>query len=182
MIAILKWGRKILSFVLSIGLFGMLVAFFFMEINGHINGYQLKSVQSGSMAPEFETGSIIVVQQIDDPSVLQKGDIISFENKKEQLITHRIHHVVQEGMLFQTKGDHNQAPDHGVVEAQQIVAQYTGLTLPYLGYISTYLQSKLNIPLFLILCGGLFVLYSLTMFWQIYRHLDKKPSEQQTTL
>ena len=155
----------------------MLAAFFLMEVNGHINGYQLKSVLSGSMEPVIQTGSIIVVQQIDDPHTLKKGDVISFHNKKEQLITHRIDAVVQDGFVFKTKGDHNNAADRELVEAQQIVAEYTGITLPYIGYAAFYIQSKLNIPIFLMLSGTLLLLYSLMMFWQIYRHLDIKSNE-----
>lgn len=152
-----------------------------MEINGNIKGYQLKSVQSGSMEPAIQTGSMIVVKQIDDPLTLEKGDVISFHNQKEQLITHRIEEVIQEGVLFKTKGDHNKAADRDLVEARQIAAQYTGTTIPYIGYIAFYIQSKLNIPLFLILSGTLLLLYSLTMFWQIYRHLDAKSIERKKT-
>ncbi|HLR10158.1 MAG TPA: signal peptidase I [Sporosarcina sp.] len=176
-----KWIQKGISLALYLTLFIMLAAFFLMEINGHINGYQLKSVQSGSMEPTIQTGSIIVVRQMEDVGDLQKGDIISFQNKKEQLITHRIDEVVQDGILFKTKGDNNHSADHEIVEAQQIVAQYAGITVPYIGYIAFYIQSKLNIPLFLILSGSLLLLYSFMMFWQIYRHLDQKTTEQKKT-
>ena len=48
-------------------------------------GYQFKSVLSGSMEPTFLTGSIIAIEPNKDGSKYQKGDVITFKEKKLSL-------------------------------------------------------------------------------------------------
>lgn len=72
-------------------------------------GYTLKSVLSGSMEPEFNTGSLILVKEIADVKELQKGDVITFMQDANTAVTHRIVDITKQGdhLLFKTKGDNN---------------------------------------------------------------------------
>lgn len=139
-------------------------------------GYQLKAVLSGSMEPTFQTGSIIAVKKFNSETHLDKGDIITFIDESEKLITHRIHRVLESGdeTLYETKGDNNDAPDRQLVQSENIVAEYTGFTIPYVGYIIDNIQSRIGQSLLLILPGAFLFGYGVLTIWQIFRELDNK--------
>ncbi|WP_419179306.1 signal peptidase I SipW [Gottfriedia acidiceleris] len=124
-----------------------------------ILGYQIKVVLSGSMEPTFQTGSIISIKLRNNHSTYQKGDVITFHKEKE-LITHRIIdiHKVSGKVLYKTKGDHNNAPDLWEVSKEDIVGQYTGFTIPYIGYAMDFTKSKEAGALLLIVPGILLLI------------------------
>lgn len=139
-------------------------------------GYELKIVLSGSMEPEFKTGSVIAVKSDVNTSELQAGDVITYLKDEYTLVTHRIMDVIETGAgtLFQTKGDHNAAPDVELVLDQNVVAQYTGFTIPYVGYVMNFASTKVGILLLLVLPGVLLLGYSIITITQALRYLDKK--------
>jgi len=47
-------------------------------------------------------------------------------------------------MQYITKGDHNIAPDVYPVPSHNIVAIYTGVTIPYIGYIAHFANSRVG--------------------------------------
>lgn len=53
-------------------------------------GYQIKTVLSGSMEPGIQTGSIVAIKPGGDMTRFQKGDVITFLNPDNILITHRV--------------------------------------------------------------------------------------------
>ena len=117
-------------------------------------GYQIKSVLSGSMEPTFLTGSVIAIETNNDQTNYQTGDIITF-HIDGKIVTHRITDVLnQNGVTsYETKGDNNNGKDLWTIQAQDIVGQYTGITIPYLGYLFTFTQSKEATALLLIIPG-----------------------------
>ncbi|MCM3392400.1 signal peptidase I SipW [Cytobacillus oceanisediminis] len=120
-------------------------------------GYQAKAVLSGSMEPTFMTGSIIIVKQPDRN--LKKEDIITFKSG-DKLITHRIIEVkkTKAGVLYQTKGDNNDAPDMEYVQPENITGKYVGFTIPYAGYAAEFAASKEGSALLLFIPGLLLML------------------------
>jgi signal peptidase I len=89
-------------------------------------GYQLYVVQSGSMIPTFNIGTVILSKTPDDPSALKKGNIITFENDG-MTVTHRIIEVVTEGGIvkYRTKGDNPEnSPDEGFRTVDKIKAVF----------------------------------------------------------
>ncbi|MFC7393380.1 signal peptidase I SipW [Scopulibacillus cellulosilyticus] len=140
-------------------------------------GYKIETVLSGSMTPTFKTGSVITVKSLDDPSALRKNDVISFHppGNSNMLITHRITKVSKnDGQLqFETKGDHNQTTDLEKIPSQNVVGQYTGFTIPYIGYFVEFLGSKLGCILLLILPGFILVVSSLVAIWRTISRLEK---------
>ena len=57
----------------------------------HVNGQRLLIVTSGSMAPKFTAGDVVVLKEITDESQLQVGQVVTFRPVGSQtLVTHRI--------------------------------------------------------------------------------------------
>ncbi len=176
---VLKWINHIVTGILVV-VFIVFAAFVLLnKFSGgepSIFGYQLKTVLSGSMEPAIKTGSIIAVKPGGDMTRFKEGDIITFMDEERRLVTHRIIEVVQSGdqTMYRTKGDNNNAPDQNLVMSGNVVAEYTGFTIPYLGYISEFVQSKNGILVTVILPGVLLLIYAIYTIWTAFRQLDKQ--------
>lgn len=149
-----------------------------------IFGYQLKTVFSGSMEPTFLTGSVIAIKQLkaDERGTLKKGDVITFQTSKKLLVTHRIVGVTskENNVQYETKGDHNKTADTDLVPSQNVVGQYSGFTIPYIGYILDFAQSKKGTSLLLIVSGILLLGFAIFTFFQVMRELEKKTKSIET--
>lgn len=137
-------------------------------------GYQFKTVLSGSMEPEIQTGSIIAVKPGGEMTRFNKGDIITFKIEEGLLVTHRIVEVNAGGKQYITKGDNNDGLDSEPVMAENIVAHYTGVTIPYIGYAAHFSNTKQGVALMLILPGIILLGYSMITIWQALHHIEKK--------
>jgi signal peptidase len=101
-------------------------------------GWQLASVQSGSMTPTFPVGSLVVVGPV-DPADVEVGMAIAFQDPDDasRLITHRVVGVAPGTELaFITKGDANATADPRPVPARFI----RGRTLWHVTYLGTFLD------------------------------------------
>jgi len=145
-------------------------------------GYQLKTVLSGSMEPEIKTGAILSIKETVDPTVFQKDDVITFMTEDATLVTHRIMEVQQDGQVYITKGDANDAVDREPVMADNIVGSYTGLTIPYLGYALNFANTSEGAALLLVVPGILLLIYSAIMMWQAFRKMDDKKKAMESNL
>ncbi len=127
------------------------------------NGLSFFAVTSGSMEPTIPVGSVIRVgkYKLED---LKKGDIVTYQfvqedGSKPVVVTHRVDEVtkteeqkeVQEGVepetyvtyAIRTKGDANNDRDSYVLGPNNIIGVYKG-HLPYLGFVSTFVQTSLG--------------------------------------
>lgn len=108
--------------------------------------YQPVAVISDSMLPVFARGDMIVVEKVEKENVdkLKVGDIIKFQVDNYYVI-HRIHEIeeTEEGLLFTTKGDNNNAPDGKPVKPEQIQAKYITY-VKFLGFPSVWLSEALR--------------------------------------
>jgi len=177
--ALMKWSSRLISFVLFIVLIVMVFVVVSSRFSGgeqDLFGYQIKTVLSGSMEPEFLTGAIIAVKPGGDMTRFKEGDVITFMESQEKLITHRVVEVVKSGehVMYKTKGDNNDAPDSELVLSENVVAEYTGFTIPYAGYIGNFAQSKEGSALLLVLPGILLLAYSGFTIWQTLSQIEKK--------
>ena len=147
-------------------------------------GYQLKTVLSGSMEPTFQTGSVIAVKPVEDPTSLKKKDVITFTQEDGSHVTHRIVEVIQNGeqTMYQTKGDNNKDIDTNPVLAQNVVAEYSGVTIPYLGYFIDFTKSNMGAALLLIVPGVLLLIYSGITIFSALRELDKPKVNKDLTV
>ena len=141
-------------------------------------GHEILTVLSGSMEPGIKTGSIISVTPITNTNGLKKGDIITFKavDAPNILITHRIIDIQKAGDTLQyiTKGDNNDGRDSLPVPAAHVVAHYDHLTVPFIGYLLTFVKSTLGAILMLLVPGALMVLWSTFTIWKIIKLMDTK--------
>jgi signal peptidase len=184
-----KWLNRFVTAVLFMLLIGLGFLVFSSKLSGgepNVFGYQLKTVLSGSMEPEFKTGSVIAVKPIDgeERQQLKVGDVITFMESDDKLITHRIIEVKETGagIVYTTKGDNNNAPDSNPVLAENVVAVYSGFTIPYLGYISEFSQSKNGIIALLIVPGFLLIGYSGITIWRAFHELEKEKKKAEVEM
>lgn len=178
----MKRISSIVSGILMVLLISVASIVVFTKISGgepQLFGYQLKTVLSGSMEPGILTGSIIAVKPAEDKTNFKKGDVITFQEAENILITHRITEVVKSGdsVLYRTKGDNNNAEDMNPVLSDNVVAEYTGFTVPYVGYFINFTQSK-NGAFLLLIPGFLLLLYSGFTIWRALGEIELAPKKK----
>lgn len=166
---IFKWLNNIVTFLLFTLLIGVAAMVIVTNSSGgepELFGYQIKTVLSGSMEPDIQTGSIIAIEPTEDKTNFKTGDIITFQEEEEKLITHRITEVMEkeDTVLYRTKGDNNNAEDRKPVLSDNVIAKYTGFTIPYIGYLAAFAQSK-NGALLLLIPGFILLIYSGFTIW-----------------
>ncbi|OME05886.1 signal peptidase I [Paenibacillus odorifer] len=141
-------------------------------------GYEIKTVLSGSMEPGIQTGSIVALKPGGDMNRFKPGDVITFRNEDNLLITHRIVEATVNNAtgeaVYRTKGDNNDAPDMNPTSSVNVVAQYTGVTVPYVGYAMNFAVSKAGSVVLMIVPGLMLLLYSLYTSWKAVAALEKK--------
>ena len=103
-------------------------------------GRRLYVIMSGSMEPTIMTKQAIITEEVKEPQV---GDIIAF-GKDDFITVHRIIKVYTEGdkVLYQTKGDNNNAEDKELV-SKDIIKGKVKYILPGVGEIILFLQQHL---------------------------------------
>lgn len=176
-----KIVNAIVTTLLYIALFFSLFIIVILKASGnepHLFGYQIKVVQSGSMEPEIKTGSIIAVKTGGDMTRFKNGDVITFKTEDHILVTHRIVEVKENGKQYITKGDANHAIDYQPVIAENIVGEYTGVSIPYIGYVLSFFATREGAALVFILPGVVIFTYSIITISgtlrQMKRMIDKK--------
>ncbi|UQD52105.1 signal peptidase I [Bacillus methanolicus] len=188
----LKKTMKMISSIITFLLFINLILMAFLVVSSKASGgepqafgYQLKTVLSGSMEPTFKTGSIIIVKPLDmkERTQLKKGDIITFKVGPDKLITHRISSVNKSGehVLYETKGDNNKRKDLDPVLSDNVVAKYSGFTIPYVGYFIDFSKSKEGSAILLIVPGILLLGYAGVSIYQAIRAIDTKSKDTDPT-
>lgn len=118
-----------------------------------ILGFKEMAVLSGSMEPTIPVGSIIYVKPLDDPSVLQPGDICTYQmTDGETLVTHRVVSVDPDARTLVTQGDANNTDD-GDISFDRVIG-VAKMHLPWVGYIAINAKTPIGI---LAICGVLVV-------------------------
>lgn len=147
-----------------------------------IGGYKILKVISGSMEPTIQTGSVILIKQT-EPDKLKVGDIITFRSMEYggQLVTHRIAGINKGDLLtFETKGDANDSNDNNPTYASDIKGVEV-LTIPLLGYIMDFIQSRQGILLMIIIPGIALIIYESYIIIKSLR-IMKREKEQPARL
>lgn len=131
-------------------LLGCLVALGLLIVISRTLGYQFLVVLSGSMEPTIPVGSLIVVA----PRALEQlsvDDVVTFKSQHNQgtVVTHRVKKLDQNQQWVMTQGDGNEQLDSQPVTKDQLIGKVT-ISLPALGYLVTWLKSKISLLLLLI--------------------------------
>lgn len=176
-----KWINNVLSTVMLMVFILLVAAVVVSKSSGgepSFFGYEIKTVLSGSMEPGIQTGSIVALKPGGDMNRFQKGDVITFKSEDNILITHRIVEATVNSStgeaMYRTKGDNNDAPDMNPVSSANVVAQYTGTTIPYVGYAMNFAVSKAGSVILMIVPGLMLLIYALYSSWKALSVLEKK--------
>lgn len=98
------------------------------------------TVLSGSMEPTYHTGSLIYVKKI-KPEEVEVGQPITFVLNEDLVVaTHRVVEINEENQHFYTKGDANESVDGSPVHFNNLIGVPV-FSIPYLGYVSNYIQN-----------------------------------------
>lgn len=108
-------------------------------------GYELFGILSGSMEPTYPVGSVIYVEHVSADKI-EVGDPITFKMAADSdvVATHRVIAKDDEKRVFKTKGDNNDQADSSPVSYDRLIGKSV-FCIPYLGYISSYVQSSAGI-------------------------------------
>jgi len=119
----------------------IIVIFFVATVGVNFFGVKTFTVLSGSMEPTYKVGSLIYVVESNLDN-LKKGDAITF-NSGNVIVTHRIVEVKEEEneVHYVTKGDANENIDKALVNKNNVIGKPV-FTIPYLGYITSFVQTK----------------------------------------
>ena len=156
---VLRRVKQVLFWLLIV----ILVPFLLMSVyskvaNGvaMVNGRGMIAVASGSMSEknsansylenidnQFNTYDMIMIQKVDDPSDLQLYDVIAYVDDEGVNIIHRIVGFQQtsSGVRFVTRGDSNNADDEYKPSMDDVLGEYAGTRIPYVGVFLMFLQS-----------------------------------------
>lgn len=99
---------------------------------------------------------MILIKRTTMRDKFQPGDVITFRADENILITHRIEKLLDRE-TYLTKGDANNGADSEPVNKEQIIGRYSGLSIPFAGYLFMSIQSSIR-PIILFI-PGLFLLY-----------------------
>lgn len=184
---ILIWVNNLVTTILIILLLSVAALVVSSKISGgepQVFGYQIKTVLSGSMEPEIKTGSIIITKQGGDMIRFKKDDVITFMEEDERLVTHRVVEVIKSGeqVMYRTKGDNNKEADMNPVLSNNVVAEYTGVTIPYVGYAAEFASSKSGIVALVIIPGVILVLYSVFSIWKTIKQIERQYANSNQTI
>lgn len=126
-----------------------------------IFGHRLYIVQSGSMEPTLGVGSLIAVKEM-QASEVEIGDVISYKPRGETVVTHRVVNIenTEEGLMFITRGDANDADDPNPLDGQNIIGKQV-FVIPYLGSILGFVKTRLGLILVTIIPATLIILYTI---------------------
>lgn len=101
-------------------------------------GIQPYVVESGSMQPTIETGSVCFINKKADYNEMQVGDIIAFKINTGASATHRISAITEDG--FETKGDANNSIDNVITTPDNFIGKNL-FSIPKIGFIVRSIQT-----------------------------------------
>lgn len=139
---------KYLGIILKITLYSLFVLVVLVLFTSKTSLFGIRSfvVVSGSMEPAIPLGSIVLTKS---ENSYREGEIISFNNKAGQTVTHRIIKTKQspDGSVFTLKGDANNSVDGEEIDNREVIGKVF-LTVPFVGKLVAFLKT---LPGFLIL-------------------------------
>ena len=165
--------------IISTVLVALVVLLALLLVGARVFGLQVFTVLSGSMEPTYHTGSLIYVKKV-DPYTIQSGQVITFMLDEDTIATHRVVAVVPDEedasvIRFRTKGDANESEDGGLVHYKNVIGTPV-FTIPYLGYVASYIQHPPGMYV-AIAAGAVFLM--LTFLPDIFAPEEKSETESE---
>ena len=143
---------KIFSWLVSTVLLLVVAGLAFVYLSP---GYDLRLVRSESMRPAVNMGDLIITGPLSGPinGEVKPGTIVTYEYKQE-LITHRVQSI--DGKTLVTKGDAVENADPWPVTVSDVRGIYL-FKIPYVGYVTSFVQTKFGWFLAIIIPAALLV-------------------------
>lgn len=117
-------------------------------------GMKLYTVQTGSMAPTYPVGTVLIVEPAESEKLIA-GDVIIYTSGNA-VVTHRIVSTDPEKRQFQTKGDNNNVTDSAPVSYDRVIGKVkTGI--PYVGLALLFLQTRFGTMMLMIAIASVLV-------------------------
>jgi signal peptidase len=167
-----------LGAVIDVALISVLLVAIMLLVAPRLMGAQLLVIQSQSMEPQIQMGSIVISQPVDDPTQLRPGEAITFVNTgpfgEISYITHRIIERVGEGaeVRYRTQGDASEEPDQGSIAPGDVVGE-VWFSVPYAGFLAGAIRTPLGYALLVGLPALVIILGELKAMLQVLR--EKEP-------
>ena len=116
------------------------------------------TVISGSMEPKYHVGSIIYVTKVSDPDTLTVGTPVTYM-REGTTITHQIVEkgTDEKGLYFVTKGLREESLPDPRIYPENILGKPV-FSIPYLGYLSNFIQNPPGTYIVIALCALLVIL------------------------
>lgn len=170
--SMVKKAGKIFKLITSVAVV-VIVVLAVLLVGVRLFGLQVYMILSGSMEPNYKTGSLIYVKDV-DPLELSVDDVITFKLSENTTATHRIVDIVSSEendnkISFKTKGDANDMPDGSLVDSEDVIGVPV-FNIPYLGYVASFVQRP---PGMYISIAISIILVSFVFFCDIFTE-DKK--------
>lgn len=147
---LLYYGEKLFKFLLNIGLVGLCILSLYLfgqRLDGIHHPKILDTgfgiIMSGSMEPALPTGNVVIIREQD---AYQEGDIITYINRDDVSVTHRIYKI-EDDKIF-PKGDANKLCDPTITEDQIVGKVVFSFSSVYLIIFIALIQIVLVLTIF----------------------------------
>ncbi|MCD8195295.1 MAG: signal peptidase I [Coprobacillus sp.] len=141
------------------------------EANTYLRTYSLND--------QLQTYDMIVVKKVEQ-SQISRYDTVAYRDNTGTIIIHRIISVTRDNdtgtVLYETRGDANNASDAYLITYNDIIGRYTGQRVPYLGMVITFFQSWAGIATILA------VIYTMVIISSFNHRYDKVVYDREVIL
>ncbi|WP_198665729.1 signal peptidase I [Haloprofundus halophilus] len=178
-------SRKVLNVLAALLLVGAVAPFVVYAVPQVVGADQSYVVLSASMSPDIQPGDAVVVGSV-APERIAEGDVITFHRSEtsDTPVTHRVVDVERNGAerRFVTKGDANEDVDPAPVAADAVIGRVV-LTLPYVGYVSTFADTPVGFVALVLVPFGFLATTELRGFLHARRgdHAETRAPEDKVT-
>ncbi|MBQ7595932.1 MAG: signal peptidase I [Clostridia bacterium] len=173
----------VLVFILGLLIFGTVLKAKEGQVPS-ILGFSVLKIRTGSMEPEYKTGSIIIAKKVNTDS-LKEGDVISFyatgKDIYERVNTHRIEEIsyLSTGeRQFVTKGDANPTVDNEPVFYKKVIGKVIINLGVFSGSIIGFLQNPTVILIFIVLPLLIITFLEAQNLVKLFMKRDDDPEEE----
>jgi signal peptidase len=169
---------QVLGAMIDVALIFILLIAVLLLVAPRMMGAQLLVIQSQSMEPQIEMGSIVISRPVENPANLEVGEAITFVSLgpfgDSSYITHRIVERVGEGaeIRYRTQGDASEEPDQVLIAPGDVVGR-VWFSVPYAGFLAGAIRTPLGYALLVGLPALVIILGELKTMVQALR--EKEP-------